>query len=139
MKEQSGGRLERLASRLKILDFDTLHLRDNATCINRHTIMLFYFIKLLGKQVRNLNLDCIRAEKRISLVDNLNLHQLDSIMVTQADHHAAFYEDSITDVMFEWLKIPVEKKRVMNFYFKNVNVSYYDIIRFIEVGPFHSS
>ena len=131
LKEQSGGRLERLVGTLKKIEFDTLILCDHTYFINRHTVFVSYLLKLLGNKVRNLQLDNMMAEQPIYLDDCLDIGQLDSLLITQPDEHRAFTDESVSHCMLKWLSIPVKKKRHTSFFFKNVHS--FPIRKFIEV------
>lgn len=133
MRELSGGRLERLIGRLAALPYHSLVLIDHISYVRRPTIILFYFIRLMKGKVRNLRLQNIQAEQPISLHDNIDLTNLDSLAVLQSSKDPAWREDSIVSIMDKWLDTPIDEKRNISLFFSNVKVKVLEIVEFIKV------
>ncbi|VDP07927.1 unnamed protein product [Heligmosomoides polygyrus] len=105
----SSGRLERLATALRVIRPLHIVFRDHSLYSHRPTLLLIWFLKLLQPAVRRVTFDGIQAHHLIPLHKILDLSGIDELIVSQPRFSPAICVSH--RLLMNWLELPPQHRR----------------------------
>ncbi|CAJ0916582.1 unnamed protein product, partial [Mesorhabditis belari] len=104
----SSGRIERLARVLSEINPLHLVIKDTTRRKRRPLRMVFFAIKLLRKNLRELTLENLTGSETVELGQWLSLNDLERLIIKQPSEHAALRVDE--KLLCKWLRIPENRR-----------------------------
>lgn len=111
MREQSAGRIERLAERLSGVRDAHFNFKDCVCYGARPPITIFYFLSLLEKNFNALTFDHVQGASTVFLDEMISMSNLQRLTVIQPQNRATV--NVREDLLIKWIHLdPKERKRI---------------------------
>ncbi|CCO25601.1 F-box domain-containing protein [Caenorhabditis elegans] len=111
MRNQSAGRIERLADRLSKIRNAHFIFKDSVCYGARPPVTFFYFLSMMRRNTRALTFDNVQAASTIELHEVLNLSNLNRLTVIQPQQHQTIMVRD--QLLINWMKLPDQiRKRI---------------------------